>query len=189
VRSPGWTPRARISPQLGHRPLPKEANDMTMTIRTMGALAALMLLAACGDDKPTTAGTQTGGGTMAATTGIAPGSEEDLKANVGDRVFFDFDRSGLKAEAKGTLDRQAGWLAKYGQVSVQIVGNCDDRGTEEYNIALGQRRANAARDYLVAKGTATARIATISYGKDRPVALGDDEAAWAQNRNAITEVK
>jgi peptidoglycan-associated lipoprotein len=160
-----------------------------MDIKTMGALAALALLAACSDDKPMTAGTSGGSGTTAAATGIVPGSEEDLKTNVGDRVFFGFDKSGLDADGKGTLDRQSAWLGKYGSVSVEIAGNCDERGTEEYNIALGQRRANSARDYLVAKGVAPARITTISYGKDRPVALGSNEDAWKQNRNAITSVK
>jgi peptidoglycan-associated lipoprotein len=160
-----------------------------MNIKTMGALAALALLAACSNDKPMTTGaaTTTGGTTMA--TGIVPGSEEDLKTNVGDRVFYAFDKSALDGDSKSTLDRQSAWLGKYAQVNVQIAGNCDDRGTEEYNIALGQRRANAARDYLVAKGVASARITTISYGKDRPTALGDNEDAWKQNRNAITEVK
>jgi peptidoglycan-associated lipoprotein len=155
----------------------------------MGALAALVLLAACSEDKPMTTGQTSGSGTVAAAPGIVPGSEEDLKANVGDRVFFDLDRSGLPADGKATLDRQSAWLGKYAQISVQISGNCDERGTEEYNIALGQRRANAARDYLVAKGVAAGRITTISYGKDRPVALGSNEDAWKQNRNAITEVK
>jgi len=160
-----------------------------MNIKTMGALAALALLAACSEDKPMTAASTAGTGAAPAMAGIVPGSEEDLKTNVGDRVFFDFDKSGLPSDGKATLDRQSAWLAKYSQVSVQISGNCDDRGTEEYNIALGQRRANSARDYLVAKGVATARITTISYGKDRPVALGDNEDSWKQNRNAITEVK
>jgi peptidoglycan-associated lipoprotein len=157
-----------------------------MNIKTVGALAALTLLAACSDEKPATVAAAP---PPPAAPGIVPGSEEDLKTNVGDRVFFEFDRSGLRDEARATLDRQAAWLGKYGSVAVQIAGNCDDRGTEEYNIALGQRRANAARDYLVAKGVASARITTISYGKDRPVAMGDDEQAWAQNRNAITSVK
>jgi peptidoglycan-associated lipoprotein len=157
-----------------------------MNIKTLGALAALALLAACSEDKTPAATTQAA---PPAAPGIVPGSEEDLKQNVGDRVFYAFDRSNLSAESKATLDRQAAWLAKYGQVNVQIAGNCDERGTEEYNIALGQRRANSARDYLVAKGVATARITTISYGKDRPVALGSNEEAWRQNRNAITEVK
>ena len=84
---------------------------------------------------------------------------------------------------------RAAWLAKYASVNVQVAGNCDDRGTEEYNLALGQRRANAAADYLEAKGVAGSRITTISYGKDRPTAKGDNEQAWAQNRNAITSVK
>src|SRR5579872_7386517 len=156
-----------------------------MNIKILGALAALTLLAACADDKK--AETKGGGGGDA-NAGIVPGSEEDLAKNVGDHVFFAFDKSALSTEDKGTLDRQAAWLGKYASVNVQIAGNADERGTEEYNIALGQRRANAAHDYLVAKGVAAARITTISYGKDRPEALGHDEAAWAKNRNAVTSV-
>jgi peptidoglycan-associated lipoprotein len=156
-----------------------------MNIKMLGALAAVALLAACANQ---TTGAQTGAG-AAATSGPVPGSEEDLVANVGDRVFYDFNMSSLKADARGTLDRQAGWLAKYGSVNVQVSGNCDDRGTEEYNLALGQRRANAAADYLRAKGVAGSRINTISYGKNRPTATGDNEQAWAQNRNAVTSVR
>ncbi len=158
-----------------------------MNIKSLGVIAVVALLAACAP-KPDTA---TAGGTGAgvATGGVVPGSQEDLVASAGDRVFFAFNQSSLSGDARGTLDRQAGFLGKYPQDSVQIAGNCDERGTEEYNIALGQRRANAARDYLVAKGVASSRISTISYGKDRPVALGSDESAWAQNRNAITTVK
>ena len=103
-------------------------------------------------------------------------------------MFFDFDRSTLRQDARATLDRQADWLGKYPQVNVQVAGNTDDRGTEEYNLALGQRRANSSRDYLVARGVSGARITTISFGKDRPTALGDNEQAWAQNRNTITSV-
>ncbi len=121
--------------------------------------------------------------------GIVPGSQEDLVANVGDRVFYDFNTSALRADARATLDKQAAWLAKYGNVNVQIAGNCDERGTEEYNLALGNRRANAASSYLKAKGVAAARMTTISYGKDRPTAQGSNEQAWAQNRNAITSVR
>ena len=128
-------------------------------------------------------------GRLASTAGPVPGSQEDLVANVGDRVFFAFNSSQLSGDARATLDRQSGWLGRYPQVSVQVAGNCDERGTEEYNLALGQRRANAARDYLVARGVSSARISTISYGKDRPTALGDNEEAWAQNRNAITSVR
>ncbi len=110
-------------------------------------------------------------------------------ANVGDRVFYAYNTSSLSGDAHATLDRQSAWLGRYPQDAVQLAGNCDERGTEEYNIALGQRRANAARDYLVAHGVSSSRISTISYGKDRPTALGSDEAAYAQNRNAITSVR
>ena len=155
-----------------------------MNIKILGAAAVVALLAACSDQK-TTASTGAG----ATTAGPVPGSEEDLVANVGDRVFFAFDKSNLAPDAQATLDKQAGWLGKYQQVNVQVAGNCDDRGTEEYNLALGQRRANASRDYLVARGVTASRITTISYGKDRPTAMGDNEQAWAQNRNTITSVR
>jgi peptidoglycan-associated lipoprotein len=108
---------------------------------------------------------------------------------VGDRVFFELNSSTLNDSAQATLDKQAAWLAKYPNVTVQIAGNCDDRGTEEFNIALGNRRAKAAQDFLVAKGVSSSRISVISYGKDRPTALGDNEEAWSQNRNDITSVK
>ena len=164
-----------------------------MNIRTLGALGALaLLLAACGDDKATTQGAASGGGGGAGgmtAANVVPGSEEDLKANVGDRVLFDYDKSTLNDAAKTVLDRQSAWLGRYASVNVQIAGNCDERGTEEYNIVLGQRRAGIARDYLVAKGVASSRMTTTSYGKDRPVALGSDEESWKQNRNAITEVR
>jgi peptidoglycan-associated lipoprotein len=160
-----------------------------MNIKTLGALAAVALLAACAS-KPAETNSSTG---AAMTAPSAPtqigGTQEDLVANVGDRVFYEFNQSVLSDEAQATLTKQANWLAKYPNVQVQLAGNCDERGTEEYNLALGNRRANAARDFLVAKGVSSARIATISYGKDRPVALGSNEQAWAQNRNAITAVK
>jgi peptidoglycan-associated lipoprotein len=158
-----------------------------MNIKILGAFAAVALLAACSNTDTT--GSTTGAGAQATTSGPVPGSEEDLVANVGDRVFFPLNESSLTSDARGTLDRQAAWLARFPQVSVQIAGNCDERGTEEYNLALGQRRANAARDYLVARGVASSRITTISYGKDRPTALGSNEQAWTQNRNAITSVR
>src|SRR5258708_35029408 len=153
-----------------------------MNIKILGAFAAVALLAACSSPSTTT----TAGAAAPVSAGPAPGSQEDLVANVGDRVFYDFNRSSLTPDARGTLDRQAAWLGKYPQNNVQVAGNADERGTEEYNIALGQRRANADRDYLVASGVAASRITTISYGKDRPVALGSDESAYKQNRNAIT---
>ena len=104
-------------------------------------------------------------------------------------MFFATNASSLSPDTRGTLDRQVAFLAQYPQDNVQLAGNCDERGTEEFNIALGQRRANSSRDYLVAKGVAGSRITTISYGKDRPTALGSDESAWQQNRNAITSVQ
>jgi len=156
-----------------------------MNVKILGAFAAVALLAACSDNTAKTSGS----GATATGSGIVPGSQEDLVANVGDRVFYDLNKSALKTDGKATLDRQSAWLAKYAQNNVQVAGNCDERGTEEYNIALGQRRAAAARDYLVAKGVASTRVTTISYGKDRPTALGSNEAAWAQNRNAITSVR
>ncbi len=159
-----------------------------MNAKIVGALAAVALLAACANHTPI-ATTATGAGAAAAPAGPVPGSEEDLVANVGDRVFYAFDRSDLSSDAQATLNRQAGWLEKYPNVQVLVAGNTDDRGTEEYNLALGQRRANAAKDYLVARGISGARLDTISYGKVRPTALGDDEQAWAQNRNAITSVR
>lgn len=157
-----------------------------MNTKIAGALVAVALLAACANQTPTTTGANTGAGAVA--PGPAPGSEEDLVQNVGNRIFFAFDSSQLSPEAQATLDKQAAWLAKYANVRVLIAGNCDDRGTEEYNLALGQRRANAARDYLVARGVDPSRIQTISYGKDRPIALGDNEQAWAQNRNDTMSV-
>jgi peptidoglycan-associated lipoprotein len=159
-----------------------------MNLKIAAGFAALALLSACSKQADTTAAT-TGSGAVATTSGPVPGSQEDLVANVGDRVFYEYNVSALSSDARGTLDRQSGWLGKYPQDSVQIAGNCDERGTEEYNIALGQRRANAARDYLVAHGVASTRITTISYGKDRPTALGSDEASYQQNRNAITSVR
>jgi peptidoglycan-associated lipoprotein len=160
-----------------------------MNSKIVGALAAVALLAACAHKPDTGAATGAGAAGGASYAGPVPGSQEDLVANVGDRVFFDFDKSSLREDARTTLDHQAEWLGKYGQVNVQVAGNTDDRGTEEYNLALGQRRANSARDYLVARGVGASRISTISYGKDRPTAVGDDEQAWAQNRNAITAVR
>jgi peptidoglycan-associated lipoprotein len=154
-----------------------------MNIKIIGALSAVALLAAC--STPAAPPTPP----AATTAGIVPGSQEDLVANVGDRAFYDFNSSTLRGDATATLDKQAAWLTKYGSVNVQLAGNCDERGTEEYNLALGNRRANAAASYLKARGVATGRMSTISYGKDRPTAQGSNEQAWAQNRNAITSVR
>jgi len=153
-----------------------------MTTRLFGAVAALALLAACSNTDQNAAATGAG-------NTIRPGSQEDLVANVGDRVFFDFDSSQVRADQRPVLQRQSEWMGRYPDVRVQVEGHADERGTREYNLALGQRRANSARDVLVASGVNGARISTISYGKDRPAALGSDESAWAQNRRAVTVVQ
>ena len=160
-----------------------------MNIKTIALLGALGLLSACANKADTTGAVAGNGAVAGGTSGAAPGSEQDLVANVGDRVFYALNESNLSDDARGTLDRQSTWLGQYPQDAVQIAGNCDERGTEEFNIALGERRANAARDYLVAHGVASSRVSTISYGKDRPTALGSDDSAYQQNRNAITSVR
>ncbi len=159
-----------------------------MNIKAAAPLALLLVLGACAN-KTADASATTGSGSTSTSQGAAAGSQDDLANNVGDKVFYDTDSSSLSGDARSTLDRQAAWLGRYQQVQVQMGGNCDERGTTEYNLALGQRRANAARDYLVARGVSSARIRSISYGKERPIAVGSDEAAYAQNRNATTSVR
>jgi peptidoglycan-associated lipoprotein len=119
---------------------------------------------------------------------IRPGSTQDFVVNVGDRVYFDLDQYAVRTDARPVLDAQAAWLARYPSVTVRIEGNADERGTREYNLALGERRANAVRDYLVMRGVPTSRISIVSYGKERPIAEGSNEAAWQQNRNAHTAI-
>lgn len=118
----------------------------------------------------------------------APGSQEDFEINVGDRVFFAFDSSTLDDDARSTLDRQAAWLQQYAAITVTIEGHTDERGTREYNLALGERRATVARNYLAALGVDPNRMLTISYGEERPVDPGTDETAYRQNRRAVTAV-
>ncbi|ABD24836.1 OmpA/MotB [Novosphingobium aromaticivorans DSM 12444] len=120
---------------------------------------------------------------------IGPGSQADLRRTAGsDRVFFDFDSYGLDDTDRATLTRQASWLAQYPNVNVTIEGHADERGTRDYNLALGERRANAAKNFLASLGVATTRMSVVSYGKERPEALGSDEQSWAQNRRAVTMV-
>ena len=120
-------------------------------------------------------------------SGPVPGSEADFLASViSDTVHFDTDKYGIDGESEGILRSQAQWLARYPGKAITIEGHCDERGTREYNLALGERRANAAKNYLIGLGVDASRINTISYGKERPVALGSDEAAWAKNRRAVT---
>jgi len=115
-----------------------------------------------------------------------PGSQQDFVVNVGDRVFFDTDSSELSAQARATLDKQAQWLSNYNRYAFTIEGHADERGTREYNIALGARRAETVREYLVSRGVSGQRMRTISYGKERPVAVCNDISCWSQNRRAVT---
>lgn len=121
-------------------------------------------------------------------TEIVPGTQADLVANVGDRVLFEYDSSDLTPEARRTLERQAAWLKRNIEVSVTIEGHCDERGTREYNLALGDRRATAVYNFLLASGVDGPRMQTLSFGKERPVALGSNETAWGQNRRGVTVV-
>lgn len=118
--------------------------------------------------------------------GGPPGSQQDFVVNVGDRVFFETDQTDLTATAQATLDKQAQWLMRYPQYAITIEGHADERGTREYNLALGARRGQNVRDYLASRGIPANRIRTISYGKERPVAVCDDISCWSQNRRAVT---
>ena len=117
-----------------------------------------------------------------------PGTQEDLVQNVGDRVFFNYDSAVLTPEGRRTLERQAEWLRLFPEHSIMIEGHADERGTREYNLALGERRATAARDYLIAFGMDSSRLHTTSYGKERPYALGHNEESWSLNRRSVTVV-
>ncbi len=121
-------------------------------------------------------------------TAALPGSERDFVINIGDRVYFDYDKYSVRDDAAPLLDAQASWLKRYPAVQVRIEGNCDERGTQEYNLALGARRANAVREYLVAHGVEAARVTTVSYGKEKPIDPGAGEAAEAHNRNGHTAI-
>ncbi|TDH35125.1 peptidoglycan-associated lipoprotein Pal [Pseudohoeflea suaedae] len=115
-----------------------------------------------------------------------PGSQQDFTVNVGDRIFFDTDSSSIRPDAAATLDKQAQWLARYPQYRITVEGHADERGTREYNLALGARRAAAAKSYLASKGVPASQMQTISYGKERPVAVCDDISCWSQNRRSVT---
>lgn len=149
------------------------------------ALVMALAVAGCASKKVPNTAADLGlgaGGAGAAT----PGSAQDFTVNVGDRIFFDTDSSSIRADAQATLSRQAQWLAQYRSYAITVEGHADERGTREYNLALGARRAAAARDFLVARGVPANRIRTNSYGKERPVAVCDDISCWSQNRRAVT---
>ncbi len=151
-------------------------------VRLAAVLAGALAISACANNAQNA---QANAGAAA-----APGSQQDFVVNVGDRVFFSTDSTDLSPQARATLDKQAQWLNNYPQYTTFTVeGNADERGTREYNLALGARRAQTVRDYLVSRGIAAGRIRTISYGKERPVALCDDISCWSQNRRAVTDLK
>ena len=181
-------------PALESAHLPRGSDMYT---KLLSLAAAVALVAACSTtpkDTGAASGTASAGvGTGGIGTGaVRPGSQEDLASlggqGTGDRVFFQYDRSDLTPEARATLDRQAGWLKQYGQVTVTVEGHTDERGTREYNIGLGNRRATAVKNYLSALGVDTSRLTIISYGKERPSVLGTGDMSWAQNRRAVTVV-
>jgi peptidoglycan-associated lipoprotein len=154
--------------------------DMSRMVRGAGLAAALfagLALSACANKA----------NDSLASAGVAtPGSQQDFVVNVGDRVFFQTDSSELTPQSRSTLDKQAQWLQQYGSYAFTIEGHADERGTREYNIALGARRAQTVRDYLAARGVQPQRMRTISYGKERPVAVCNDISCWSQNRRAVT---
>ena len=157
-----------------------------MRLKIVSLMGALLLAAACSSTQ-NGAGANGAGGLNTAGT-ATPGSQQDLAQNIGDRVFLTLNGYDLSPEAQATLNKQAGWLQKYQNVAVTVEGHADERGTREYNLALGDRRANSVRNYLIANGVQPSRITTISYGKERPAVPGHDESAWAQNRRAVTVV-
>jgi peptidoglycan-associated lipoprotein len=148
-------------------------------IKAFAAIAALMFVAACSSEQAAAPAGAT----------VTPGSVADFKQNVGDRVYFDTDLSSIREDGRATLAKQAAWLKQYSNYPITIEGKCDERGTREYNLALGERRATAVRQFLIAQGVPAARIKTISYGKERPEVVGSDEGAWARNRVGVTNLQ
>lgn len=157
-------------------------NKLTTNPAIIALVCALAITGCASKKTPNSAADLGLNGAGAAT----PGSAQDFTVNVGDRIFFDTDSSAIRADAQGILSRQAVWLNKYRNYGIVIEGHADERGTREYNIALGARRAAATRDYLIGQGVAAGRLKTISYGKERPVAVCDDISCWSQNRRAVT---
>ena len=176
-----------------------------MRFRFLSLCAAALLVAACAtepEESSATAGAGVAGqsSTPAApamnvteapsvTPGVTPGSAQDWVANVGDRIFFDFDKSEIRPDVIDTLAKQAAWLKAFPSVTLVLEGHCDERGTREYNLALGERRANSMKEFLISLGISPNRLETISYGKERPAVLGSNEEAWAQNRRAVGTIK
>lgn len=162
-----------------------------MRMKLIGLMAATLLVAGCTDDKVAEDTTTDNGTEVAPVVSDAPkmDAQEDLVLNVGDRIFFDFDKSSLRPDAIDQLNGQADWLKANSGITVVLEGHADERGTREYNLALGDRRATSATQYLRSMGIDRGRLETISYGKERPAVLGSNEEAWGQNRRAVMVVK
>ncbi len=164
-----------------------------MKLRTVAAVAAMALLAACSTKKTEVQATAPAAAppppAAAKPTGPAPDSLEYFNTVVGNTVQFDFDRYDLDAEDQTRLRAQAQWLNQYANRTITIEGHCDERGTREYNLGLGERRANAVRQYLLSQGVAAGRVKTISYGKERPVCVSSDDACYARNRRGVSAVQ
>ena len=152
-------------------------------LRFAAVAAAFLMVAACSSTDAATDGSSS-----SSSSTITPGTQADLTTNVGDRVFFDTDKTALMDEGKATLTRQAAWMKLYPNLTFSVEGHADERGTREYNLALGGRRATAAKDFLVSLGVDGSRLNTVSYGKERPVCLESSDDCWAQNRRAVTVV-
>jgi peptidoglycan-associated lipoprotein len=167
-----------------------------MNARWVTVAGVLVLLAACGGRQtpaPLGVPASDAGAALSAPGSISrselgPGSQQDLVATAGDRVFFTYDRSDISPEGRLTLERQAQWLKRYPNVTVTIEGHTDERGTREYNISLGERRAETVKNVLIALGIPASRISTISYGKERPEVPLSDQESYAQNRRAVTVI-
>ena len=162
---------------------------MKKMLATSVLLASAVALAACQSKAPSSLPPQAVGSTPPPeSAGAIPGSQADFEARMAGRqvIYFDTDRYNVDAEDAAALQQQAQWLMQYPNKRATIEGHSDERGTRDYNLALGERRANAAKNYLVSLGVDAARLSTVSYGKERPAAMGSDESAWAQNRRAVT---
>lgn len=157
--------------------------------RILAVTGALLMLAACSSTPPEAGpGGGPGGPGGISSSRFGPGSQQDLAQTAGDRVFFEYDQTDISPEAQQILQRQAQWLKRYPNVSVTIEGHTDERGTREYNLALGERRAQAVKNVLAALGIPASRMQTISYGKERPAVPHEDESSYAQNRRGVTVV-
>ena len=172
-----------------------------MIIKLLASALLVFFLAACSTTPKDTADSSGSGSTSSSSdvsssaetestdsASIEPGSQEDLIVNVGDRVFFNYDSAELDTDAQELLQDQVAWLKQYSNVSVIIEGHCDERGTREYNLALGEKRAQSVKNYLINLGISADRVSTISYGKERPAVVGSNDGAWAQNRRSVTIV-